>query len=122
MSGIIGIVGGSQSFSSASGGKIYAYNNVSGNPIFVAPGNPSRARITFHNPSAADILVGPGSIFNGGSQTGLVPSVALPGGCFLIFANGGTLVLQGGEIQVAWQAVCAVGTIASLTVMDSNIP
>lgn len=122
MPGIIGIVGGSQSFSSTSGGKFYAYNNINNAPISVAPGNPNRAKITFHNPGTVDVYVGPGSVVNSGSQVGLVISAALPGGCFLIFANGGTLVISGGEIQVGWQAVCAVGVVGSLTVMDSNVP
>lgn len=120
MSGIIGIVGGSQSFSSASGGKFYGYNGINTVASQVIGGNPQRQKIIFHNPGVVDIYVGPGSLFNTGSQAGYSPSVASPGGCFLVFANGGTLIFSGGEIQVGWQAFCA--SSGFLTIVDSNIP
>lgn len=120
---IIGGVGGSQAFSSASGGKVYAYNNISENApiVTVAPANPSRQKIRFHNPGANDIYVAPAFVVNTGSNVALVPSNAALGGCTIVYGNGGTLEITG-ECQGAWQAFAKTGAGATnaLTVMDSN--
>lgn len=118
---IFGGVGASQVFSSASGGKVYAYNAITTAPATVVPANTSRTLITFHNPGTIDIFVAPTTVINPvtGSAVALVPSTAALGGCFRIFANGGSLII-GGECQTAWQAFSASGSTNALTVMDSN--
>lgn len=119
--------GSPQAFSSASGGKVYAYNNIATVPIVVAPANTSRQKITFHNPGTVDIYIAPSVIQNvigtaptNPSNVALAPTTAALGGCRLVFANGGTLEI-GGECQGAWQALSASGTTNALTVMDSNV-
>jgi hypothetical protein len=115
-------------FSSASGGKVYGYNNVSAAaPIVVAQANPSRQKITFHNPGTVDIYIGPSFVQNvigsapiNPTNVAFVPTTILYGGCFRVYANGGTLVLEG-ECQGAWQALSVSGTDNPLTVMDSNL-
>lgn len=111
------IVGGSQAYSSANGGKVFAFNNISTAPQQVVAGNPNRQKITFHNPGDVDIFVAPAITATGAILT---PSTAALGGCFRIFANGGTLEISG-ECQVAWQAFSASGVTKPLTVMDSNL-
>lgn len=119
--GIVTGPGGPQAFSSASGGKVYAFNNISTAPLVVVAANTSRQKITFHNPSDVDIFVGPSTVLNAaGSSVALVPAVATPGGCFVVFANGGTLVVEG-ECQGAWQAFSRTSNTKALTVMDSNV-
>jgi hypothetical protein len=114
-------------FSSASGGKIYGYNNISTTPIVVAPANTSRQKITFHNPGTEDIFIGPslinntlGTVPSSGAQTAFTPTTSLLGGTFRVYANGGTLSIEG-ECQGAWQALAAAGSTNPLTVMDSNV-
>lgn len=115
---IISQVGGAAVFSSASGGKVYGYNNIHNvTPVTVAPANTSRRRLTFHNPGAEDIYVYPTIDGNGAA---LAPTIAAPGGAFRIFGSGGALVLEG-EIQGIWRALAAAGTTNPLTVMDSNV-
>lgn len=126
---INGGLGGPQTFSSASGGKIYGYNNISESaPRVVAQGNPSRQQITFYNPGSANIFVGPSFVQNilgtapgTPSNVALVPTSSLTGGCFLVSANGGTVTLSG-ECQGAYQAIGASGSgsASPLTVMESN--
>lgn len=112
--------GGVLAFSSASGGKVYAYNNVFTTPHQVAPANPSRQSIIFHNPGDVDIFIAPATVLNSaGSAVALVPSTAALGGCFRVFANGGSLTITG-ECATAWQAFSASGDTKPLTVMDSN--
>ena len=105
----------------ASGGKIYAYNSLT-TLATVAPANPSRTQITFHNPGAIDIFVGPVLGFSSltAAQGTLTPTTTNYGGTFRVFANGGTLILSG-ECQGAWQALTSDGTTGKLTVMDSNL-
>lgn len=120
--GILAGVGSPQAFSSASGGKIYAFNSLT-TLVTVAPANPSRQKITFHNPGPIDILVGPALAFatvGASAPTALTPTTSNYGGCFRIFANGGALAIEG-ECQGAWQALTVDGTSGKLTVMDSNI-
>lgn len=114
---IFGGVGGAQSFSSASGGKTYAYNNISTVQIQVAPANPARQMITFHNPGDVDIFVYPG--FNAAGQN-LLPSINALGGALRVLAFGGTYQVTG-ECQFGWGAFSASGENKPLTVMDSNV-
>jgi hypothetical protein len=116
-------------FSSASGGKVYGYNNINETTArVVAPANQSRQKITFHNPGASDIFIGPSNVQNvlGTAPTQpanavLTPTNAALGGCFRVYGNGGTLSIEG-ECQGAWQAlaVTGAGSTNPLTVMDSN--
>ena len=117
---IVGGVGGAVAFSSASGGKVYAFNNVSTTPAQVVAGNVSRTKLTFPNPGTVDIFIAPATVLVSGAATTLSPTTAALGGCFRVFANGGTLVIEG-ECQTAWQAFSASGTGNPLTVMDSNL-
>jgi len=110
-------------FASASGGKIYAYNNISENtPIQVALANQFRQKILFHNPGAYDLFVFSANVQTTGSDVALLPSNAALGGCFRVYGNGGTLVIEG-ECQGAFKAFAVTGAGASnpITVMDSNL-
>ena len=119
-------VGSPGTVSTASGGKIYAYNVIAeGALLAVAPANSARREITFHNPGAADIFVFPVSAFTSQSAqtpTTLVPSNAALGGCFRVYGNGGSLRVTG-ECQQQWLAFSVTGSGAAnpLTVMDSNV-
>lgn len=129
MGTIIGGVGGPLAFSSASGGKIYGYNNINESAaIVVANSNPQRQRIRFHNPGANDIFIAPVNVQNvigvaptQPSDVPLIPSNAALGGCIRVYGNGGTLDITG-ECQGGWQAFAAVGggSFNPLTVIDSN--
>lgn len=116
---VVSIVGGSRTYATASGGKVYGYNNItSNNATLVAPANPQRQKLTFHNPSDLDIIVSPALNAVGGANA---PTDAARGGGFLVYANGGTLVIEG-ECQGVWNALCTgVASNRALTVMDSNI-
>lgn len=106
----------------ASGGKVYGYSTLS-TLTTVAPANPSRTKITFHNPGTVDILVGPAAAFTSFSAvtpSTLTPTTAAYGGCFRVFGNGGTVIIEG-ECQQAWQALTSDATTGQLTVMDSNV-
>lgn len=126
---IIGGSGGPLAFSSASGGKTYGYNNINETTaILVAPANPGRQRIRFHNPGANDIFIGPqfvqnilGTVPVQPSNVSLVPTNAALGGMIRVYGNGGTLDIAG-ECQGAWQAlaVTGAGTFNPLTIIDSN--
>lgn len=109
-------------FSSASGGKVYAYNTIAEASLTtVAPANVSRQKVTFHNPGVNDVYIAPVNVTNTGSNVALTPSNAALGGCFIVYANGGTLSIEG-ECQGAWQAFSktGAGSANALTVMDSN--
>ena len=126
---ILGGVGASQVFSSASGGKVYGYNNINETTArVVAPANPSRVRISFHNPGANDIFIAPVNVQNvlgtsptNPSDVALTLTNAALGGSRRVYGNGGTLDITG-ECQGSWQAlaVTGAGTTNPLTVMDSN--
>lgn len=117
---IIGGVGASQTVGAANGGKVYAYNNLTTTPQSVAPINAARTEITFHNPGTVDVFIAPAFTQNTGSNVALVPTTSALGGCFRIYANGGSLTLKG-ECQGAWQAFAASATSNPLTVVDSNV-
>jgi hypothetical protein len=118
--GIEGIVGGSQTFSSASGGKVYAFNDLGTTPESVAIANPARRKLIFHNPGTIDIFIAPANVIVNGSQVALAPTTGALGGCFRVYANGGTLEISG-ECQGAWQAFSASASNNALTVMDTNL-
>lgn len=109
-----------------SGGKIYAFNNISTAPQVVAPANPARVSITFHNPGAVNIYIAPSivqalnSIPVSITNQALTPSPTALGGCFLVYANGGQITLTG-ECQGAFQAFAATGSTNALTVSDNNV-
>lgn len=108
---------GAQVIGPASGGKVTPFNNISTTPQQVLAGNPQRAKVTFHNPGAQDIIVAPTLQANG--QT-LTVSTALLGGGFRVFANGGDRVIDG-ECQTPWQAFSVAGSGLPLTVSESNV-
>jgi len=122
MSGPIFGVGSPGTVGPASGGKVYAYNALT-TLTTVAPANQSRTKITFHNPGTVDILVSMLTAYTSASASSpstLTPTTSAYGGCFRIFANGGTLIVDG-ECQQAWQALTSDGSSGKLTVMDSNV-
>jgi hypothetical protein len=122
-------VGAAGTIGAASGSKVLAAS-LTTTPGIVLGADPARQNITFHNPGAIDIFVAPTTIaFSPNPATGvttitgpdpaLVPSVAAPQGCFVVYANGGTIVIAG-ECQKAWQAFSRTAT-APLTIMTSAI-
>jgi hypothetical protein len=107
-------------FSSASGGKVYAWNTLDDTtPVQVAPANTQRQKITFHNPGTVDVIVFPEYVQTTGSNVAATTTVVARGGGWLVYGNGGTLVLEG-ECQGAWKALSVSGSGNPLTVMDSN--
>lgn len=120
MSIIVG-VGAPGTVGPASGGKVYAYNNLNTTPETVAPANPTRKQITFHNPGTVDVMIAPATVVaSNGTSTPLAPTTSALGGCFRVYANGGTLVISG-ECQTPWQAFAVSSSGNPLTVMDSNV-
>lgn len=111
---------GSQVIVGGNGGKTYAFNNVGTAPAVVLAANAGRASCTFHNPGSVDIFVAPSLQITSGSSATLTPSTTALGGCFRVYANGGTLILTG-ECQGAYQAFAASGANNPLTVTESNI-
>ena len=120
MTTIVAGVGASPTFGAVSGMRIYAFNNIGATPVQIVGESPGRQRMVVHNPGSVDVFVAPMFVQNGGTDTALSPSAAALGGCFQIYANGGTLEFMG-EIQKAWQAFTASGSGYPLTVMDSAI-
>jgi hypothetical protein len=116
---IISGVGAPGSVGPTSGGKVYAFNNLTTTPGVVAPANPSRVAITFHNPGTIDLFIAPSVAQTTGSSVALVPTTAALGGCVRILALGGSHTITG-ECQGAWQAFSASGSSNSLTVIDTN--
>lgn len=104
----------------ASGGKVYAYNNLSTTPEMVAPVNTARKKITFHNPGAVDAFIAPAFVQTNGSNVALSPLTSALGGCVRVFANGGTFIIEG-ECQGQWNAFSASATGNPLTVIDTNV-
>jgi hypothetical protein len=104
----------------ASGGYVYAFNNLSTTPQPILGQNPARRWITFHNPGTIDAFVAPAFVQNTGVDVALVPSTAALGGCFRIFADGGSLTVTG-EVQKPWQAFSASASSNPLTVMVSSV-
>lgn len=113
--------------SSANGGKVYGFNNISNvAPLVVLNANQARQSVTFHNPGSQDIFIAPvllqGALGAAPAQptdTAFTPTTGALGGTFRVYANGGTLTITG-ECQHAFQALAASGTTNPLTVMESN--
>lgn len=115
--------GGPLAFNGASGGKVYAYNNVSEfGLVTVAPANQNRVRLTFHNPGTSDIFIAPVTVQTSGASVALTPSNASLGGCIRVYGNGGQFIVDG-ECQGAWQAfaITGAGITNPLTVIDTNV-
>lgn len=113
-------VGSPRTVSIASGGYTYAFNNISTAPRQVLGANPARQRIVVHNPGDVDQFFYPITVQNTGSDVALTPSPALLGGCYRVYGNGGTLILEG-EVQKAWGAFAFSGTTNPLTITDSSV-
>lgn len=120
MSTITTGVGSPGTVGSASGGRTYAFNNLTTAPVQVIGANAQRQKITFHNPGAVDIFVAPLYVQTTGSDVQLVPSPTSLGGCFRVYANGGSLEITG-ECQKPYQAFSATGSGNPLTVVDTNV-
>lgn len=120
---VLTIPGASGAVSGASGGKVYAYNNVpESGSVQVAGANTSRRMITFHNPGTSDVFVFPAQVQNTGSDVALVPSNSALGGCIRVYANGGQYVITG-ECQGVYKAfaITGAGSTNPLTVIDTNV-
>lgn len=113
-------VGSPGTVSAASGGYVLGFNNLTIAPQQVIGADPQRTKITVHNPGAVDVFFAPAFVQNSGSDVALVPSPTALGGCFRIFANGGTLIIEG-ECQKAWQAFAASGSGNPLTITLDHI-
>lgn len=113
----IHIVGGAYAAGAASGGKVSKVSTLTTTASTVAAANPNRRKIVFHNPGTIDCYIAPAIDANGAALTLALGNL---GGSFLVFANGGTLTVEG-ECQGAWQGISASGSDNPLTVMDSNI-
>lgn len=116
MTTIVSGLGGSNTISAASGGKVTPINTLSTAPAQVIGGNPARQSITFMNPGTVTIYVAPAITATGATLT---PSLGALGGCFAIVALG--MITITGECQTAWQAFSASGVSQPLTVMESNV-
>jgi len=120
--------GDSGTVAGANGGKTYGFNNITNAAnVVVAQANPSRQKLTFHNPGPNDIFVSQTTIQGvlgtapvSPSDVPFTPTTALLGGTLRVFGNGGSLVVDG-ECQKAWQALAATGTTNPLTVIESNV-
>lgn len=122
MAGVFTGVGSPGAISFARGGQIFAITNLSTVPQQVAAISATRYRITFHNPGTVDLYAYQVMVQNTGSDVTLNPSYpSALGGCFLVYANGGTLIIEG-ECQKAWGAFSATGSNNPLTVMISHVP
>lgn len=113
-------VGSPGTVGSAGGARTYAFNNITTSPAQVIGPNPQRQSAYFYNPGAVDIFVAPTTVQNTGSDVPLTPSLGALGGCFLLYANGGELLLTG-PCQKAYQAFARSGTTNALTIVDSTI-
>jgi hypothetical protein len=113
-------VGSPGTVSAASGGYTLAFNNLNTTPQSILGLDPQRTKITFHNPGTVDIFVAPAFVQNTGSDVALVPSPSALGGCWRVYANGGTLELIG-EVQKPFQAFAASSTNNPLTVTTDHI-
>lgn len=125
MTTLFASVGSPGSVGPTSGGKFYAFNNLGTSPQVVAPSNASRTQITFHNPGTVDIFVAPQFVVGlnavpaSPTNQALTPSTSLLGGCWRVYANGGSTTFSG-ECQGQFQAFAASGSNQPLTVIDTN--
>jgi len=124
---LVAQINSSSAIGPTSGGKLYAFNNISTTPSQICPASPQRASITFINPGSTVIFIAPtvaqaiNSIPASISNVTLTPNTSALGGCFILPPNGGSLTLTG-ECQGTYQAFSASGTGNPLTVVDSNVP
>jgi len=101
---------------------IIAVNNIGTSPGTIIAQGP-RNSITFHNPGSVDIVVFPLTVLQnvpGGSSVALVPSTAVLGGGFRIFANGGDRTVEGQAASQGWQALSISGSGNPLTIMVTS--
>lgn len=112
-------VGSPGTIGSASGGRTYAFT-LGTTPIQIVGANPQRQKITIHNPGTVDIFVAPLYVISADSDLLLVPSPTALAGCFRVFANGGTFVIDG-ECQKPYQAFAASGSNNPLTVVTTSV-
>jgi hypothetical protein len=117
---IITGVGSPGTVSAASGGYSLAFNNLTTTPQVVLPQVPGRKQVTFHNPGTVDVFVAMEFVQNTGQDVALNPTTSALGGCFRVYANGGTLIVNG-ECQKPWVAFAASGSGNPLTVWPSNV-
>jgi len=109
-----------------SGGKVYAFNNLTTSPQVVAPADQYRTQITFDNPGTVDVFVAPSLVQANNliptsiTNSTLTPTTSALGGCYRIYANGGTRTFTG-ECQGQWQSFAASATGNPLTVTDSHV-
>lgn len=113
-------VGASRTVSAASGGFFLAFNNLTTTPQTVLQNIPGRTSITFHNPGTVDVFVAPLFVQTTGSDILLTPSPGALGGCFRVYANGGTLEIKG-ECQKPWQVFAASGSGNPLTIQTNHV-
>lgn len=104
----------------ASGGLTFAFNNINNMPQLIAPIQANRFSLTIHNPGTVDVFVAPVYVQNNGSDVLLNPSLSQLGGCWRVYANGGTIVITG-ECQKNYQAFALSGNTNPLTVVDSRV-
>lgn len=97
-------------------GLTTAVNNIgSGAGSQVLARDSQRNKITFINPGDVDILVYQTVDVNGVT---LAPTFAAPGGGMLVFANGGSVILEGVAIcQTPFGAIARSGSNKSLTII-----
>lgn len=121
------LVGSPGSVGPTSGGKVYAFNNLGTAPQVVAPADQFRTAITFHNPGTVDLFVAPSVVqannaipAAGITNSTLTPTTAALGGCWRVYANGGSITFSG-ECQGQFQAFAASSTNNPLTVIDSHV-
>lgn len=114
-------VGSSGSVGPTSGGKVYAFNNIDADdPVTVAPANPNRVSISFHNPGTVDIIICPALVQTSGVSAANSATVGSKGGSYLLYANGGERTITG-ECQGAFYALAVSASGNPLTVTDSNV-
>lgn len=120
MTSIIANVGSPGTMGSAGGGRVYARNDISTTPAQIVGSNPQRQSIWVHNPGTVDCYVAPTVVQNTGSDAALTPGPGALGGCIIVYANGGSVLISG-ECQKPWQCFSATGSGNPLTVIDSNV-
>lgn len=117
MSGIYG-VGSPGTIGGASGGFVLGYNTITTTTQQVVGADPQRKKLTFHNPGTVDIFVAQTVLETTGSDVPFTLTTGSLGGAWLVFANGGVLIVEN-ECQKPWQAISRSGT-GSLTVVASR--
>ena len=112
-------IGAPEAIGGASGGYTIAINNLSTTPQVVLPIDPGRVNFMVHNPGSVDAFVAQQFTQGTGSDAALTPSPTSLGGCWRVYANGGTLLVSG-ECQKSWQAFSLSGSANPLTIQVSR--